>query len=139
MEQNREVRLEERSTDQRPLRDVVELVIEDVRDIIRAEARLAGVELKQKARKSVKPGVLLGGAGILGFFAMACFTTTCIVALDIVLPLWLSALLIGVMLAAAAGGAFVLGRLALEEIDPVPQETLETLKDNIEWVRNRTR
>jgi len=59
--------------------------------------------------------------------------------LSIVLPVWLSTLLIGVMLAFAAGGAYLLGRMALEEVDLIPQQTMETMKDNIEWARNRTK
>lgn len=43
------------------------------------------------------------------------------------------------MLAFAAGGAYLLGRMALEEVDLIPQQTMETMKDNIEWARNRTK
>ena len=58
-------------------------------------------------------------------------------ALAIVLPVWLATLVMGLMLGIGAGGAYLLGRLELEKVEPVPQQTLETLKDNIDWARNR--
>ena len=119
--------------------EIVGAVVDNLQTIFRAVIRLAALESKEKLQKSAKAGGLLGAAAILGFLAAACLTTTCIVALAIVLPLWLSSLIVGVLLAGAAGGAFLLGRLALEEVDPLPQQTLETLKDNIEWAKTRTR
>ncbi|MGH9585136.1 MAG: phage holin family protein [Bryobacteraceae bacterium] len=136
--------MEKHSSDQsnsgaeaRSLKEIVEDIIRDIGNIFRAELRLAAVELKEKFRKSAMAGGLLAAAGLLGFFAAACFIATCIVALTIVLDIWLSILLMGVMLAIGAGGAFLVGRMALEEIDPVPQQTLETMKDNIKWGENR--
>ena len=139
MEQQGKFRSEAEVTDSRSLSDIVAAAVQNIQNIFRAEMRLAAVELKEKFRRSAKAGTLLGIAGVMGFFAGACITTTCIVALAIVLPLWLSALVIGVMLAAGAGGAFMLGRLALEEVDPLPQQTLESLKDNLEWARTRAK
>ncbi|HEX7361347.1 MAG TPA: phage holin family protein [Bryobacteraceae bacterium] len=124
-------------TDARSLKDIVQDIVRDIGNIFRAELRLAGAELKEKFRKGAIPGGMLVAAGLLGFFAMACFIATCIVALTIVLDVWLSILLMGVLLAIVAGGAFLMGRMALEQIDPVPQQTLETMKDNVEWAKNR--
>ena len=121
----------------RPLTAIARDVMQHLQNILRAEMRLAAAELKEKIQSSRKAGLWLGAAALLGFLAACCITTACIAALAIVLPLWLAALIMGVMLGAGAGGAFLLGRLALEEVDPVPQQTLETLKDNADWVRDR--
>lgn len=126
-------------SDSRPWSEIVADVIQNLQNIFRTEVRLAAVELKEKAQKSAKAGSLLGAAAVAGLFASACFITACIAALAIVLPLWLAALIMGVILAAGAGGAFLLGRLALQDVDPIPQQTLETLKDNIDWARSRAR
>lgn len=121
----------------RSLKDIVEDIVRDIGNIFRAELRLAITELKTSFRKSAMAGGLLAAAGLLGFFAAACFIAVCIVALALVLDIWLSILLMGVLLAILAGGAFIVGRMALEEVDFVPQQTMETLKDNIEWVKNQ--
>ena len=138
MDQERQIRWDTEA-DRRSLGDIVGSVIDSLQSIFRYELRLARQEMSEKLRKSTKAGVFLGGAAVMGLFSGACLVATCVAALSIVLPVWLSLLVIGVALGAAAGGAFILGRLALEDVDPVPQQTVETMKDNIDWIRNRTR
>lgn len=121
----------------RSLKDIVQDIVRDIGNIFRAELRLAATELREKFRRGAMAGGLLAAAGLLGFFAAACFIATCVVALTIVLDVWLSILLMGVLLAIVAGGAFLMGRMLLEEIDPVPQQTMESLKDNVKWAENR--
>jgi hypothetical protein len=125
--------------DARPLSEIAKAIIADFQQFFRAEIRLAGTEIKEKTREGAKAGALLGTAALLGFFAAACLITTCVVALAIVLPLWLASLVIGVMLAFAAGGAFMLGRLALQQIDFIPQRTVQILRETLERVSARAR
>ncbi len=122
----------------RSWKEIVSDVVRDIENIFKNEIRLAGTELKTKAKNASKAGAMLGAAGLLGFFAGVCMLVACIAALTLFLPLWLSALIMAVLLGTGAGGAFILGRMALQEIDPVPQRTLETLKDNLEFVKTRT-
>lgn len=121
------------------MRDIIADMARDIENIFRNELRLAGIELKAKLQKSAKAGGLLAAAGLLGFFGMACIIGSCIVALSIVLPWWLCFLVMGVMLSIGAGGAFLAGRIALQEVDPLPQRTLETMKDNLEWAKNQVK
>jgi len=131
--------MDQQAPDNRPWTEIVHEAIQHLQNIFRDELRLAAVELKEKIQKSAKAGRLLGAAALLGFLAACCITTACIAALAIVLPLWLAALIMGVIFAAGAGGAFLLGRLALEDVDPMPQQTLESLKDNLDWAKNRAK
>lgn len=123
------------SDEDRPLTAIAREVLQHLQNILRAEMRLAATELEEKIQSSKKAVLLFGAAALLGFLAACCITTACVAALAIVLPLWLAALLMGAILGAGAGGAFLLGRLALEAVDPVPQKTLETMKDNMDWAR----
>jgi len=125
------------SAEGRPESGIAGTIVEDLQTIVRAEVRLAAAELGDKVRQGAKSGPALGAAGVLGFLSAAVLVTVCVAALTIVMPLWLSALLMGVVLALGAAGAYTLGRLALEEVDPVPQQTLETIKDNVDWARTR--
>ena len=120
----------------RSLSEIVGAIVQSIQTIIREEVRLARHELKEKLRQSARAGLLLGAAALLGFLAAACVVATCVAALSLVLQVWLSTLLMGVLLGIGAGGAFLLGRMALEEVDPVPLGTVETIKDNLDWIRN---
>lgn len=119
------------------VREVLTDISGNLETLFRAQARLAAAELKQNLRKSTRAGILLAGAAVMSLLAAACFIVALIAALHIVLNLWVSALLIGVALASAAGGAFLLGRMALDEVDFLPQKAIENLKDNIDWLKNR--
>jgi cbb3-type cytochrome oxidase subunit 3 len=70
--------------------------------------------------------------------AAGALTAFLILALSIVLDAWLSALIVGVAL---AGAAFVLAKRGKERVEeagsPLPEETIETVKEDVEWAKTR--
>ena len=122
----------------RPLREIVQDILRDIGRIIQAEIRLAKNELSEKARKAGMAAGFLGAAAVTGLLSAACLVTTCIAALTLVMPLWLAALIMGILLGFAAAGAFAVGRTRLSQIDPRPEQTMQTLEDNVEWAKQRT-
>lgn len=120
------------------LRDLVRNVLDDVSRLVRAEITLARTELKETARQVVRPGAVLAGAAIAGLLAAACFVATSIAALALVMPVWLGALVIGILLAIVAGAGFALGRTKLKGVDLVPQQTVQTIRENLQWAKDRT-
>ena len=126
-------------TEGRPIGEILREIIEDVGRIVRAEFRLARVELSQKAREAGTAAGALGTAAIAGFLAAACFVTACIGAMTLVMGLWLAALLMGILLALIAAGAYVSGRTRLSHIDFAPRETVQTVREDIQWTKERTK
>ncbi|HUB34327.1 MAG TPA: phage holin family protein [Bryobacteraceae bacterium] len=118
---------------------IVRSVVLEVQTLIRAELRLARHELMQEAREAAKAAPAFGVAGLAGLLAAICLVTCLVAALSIALPLWLAALLMAVMLGGAAGGVFLMGRFAMDKVDAVPQQTVETLKETITWVQTRSK
>lgn len=118
--------------------DIAQDVLRDVAEIVRGEVRMARVEIREKAVKAGKAGGLFGGAAVCGLFAGGCFVTACIAALAMHMPLWLAASLMGLFLV-CAGSAFYAGaRSRLKQIDPVPERTVQTAKDTLQWAKHRT-
>ncbi len=120
------------------LADLVRDILQDVGRIVRAEVQLARTELREKAQRAGKAAGMLGGAAVGGLLAAVCFLTTCVAALALVMPVWLASLLMGILLSFMAAGAYVIGRTKLGQIDPVPQKTVQTMKDDIRWAKQRT-
>ena len=118
--------------------DIVRSIIGDIQEIIHSEVRLAKAELTETARKAGKAGGLLGGAAICGLFATACFVATVVAALALVMPVWLAALLMGFFLTCTAFGMYLGGRGRWTQVNPVPGRTVQTLKDDVAWVKHRT-
>jgi Putative Actinobacterial Holin-X, holin superfamily III len=122
----------------RPLGEVARDLTRDVSLLVRQEVELAKAEMAQKGRVAA-PGLgMIGVGGVLGLMAAGALTAFLILVLSLVLPEWLSALLVGAVL---AGAAYVLARKGRERVadigTPVPEQTIETVKEDVEWAKTR--
>jgi len=122
--------------DPRSLGQIIQDIVQGLENMLDAEIRLARAEILQKTGQVKHASVFLGIAAGAGLLGAACFVTTCIAALNLVMPLWLAALLVGIGLMIVAGGAFALGRNRMEEVDPVPRQTVQTLREDLEWAKH---
>jgi hypothetical protein len=108
--------------------------------LIRQEVDLARTEVTAKAASTARDGAFIGVGALLVYAAMLGLMATVILGLiDAGLEPWLSALIVSVMVAAAGGGLIVVGRKRLAQADLAPTRTLETLRDDAELVKERTR
>ena len=124
----------------RPLSDLVEQLSADVRALVRAELALAKAELSERARRFAVAGGLAAAGAVLGLLALGTFTATAVIALANVWPAWLAALVVAVVLAAVAGILLAVGtKVGRRAVPPVPAETVESIKEDVEWVKTRTR
>ena len=108
--------------------------------LVRDEARLAQAEVTQKAKRLGIGAGLFGAAGLVAFFGLAVLITTAILLLDLVLPAWLAALIVAVVLFAVAG---VLALLAKKDVQkgtpPIPTEAISSTKVDIQTVKESAR
>jgi Flp pilus assembly protein TadB len=98
---------------------------------------LAKTELREKAHTASKAAGWLIAAGAAALFAGACFVVTIIAALMVIVPLWLAALIMTILLSAAAGALFLAGRDRLKRDQPVLPKTTETVRENAEWLKRQ--
>lgn len=121
-------------------RSVGELLSEvtgDLSKLMRQEVALAKVELKEEAAKAGKASGLLGGAGAVGYLVLVFLSLALMFALDEVMPMGWAALLTAVILGIVAAILFVVGRNKLKQVNPKPEQTVETLKEDVQWAKNR--
>jgi uncharacterized protein YacL len=108
--------------------------------LIRQEMALARAELQEKGKTAGKGAGLFGGAGVVGLLAAGALTAAIILALDLAMAAWLAALIVAVVYGAVAA---VLGMRGKEQIQratpPVPEQTIETTKEDVEWAKTRAR
>ena len=123
--------------ERRSVGEIVEDVVRDFGDIVRSELRLARVEITEKVQKAETAAGLLGGAAVCGFFAFGSLVTCCIAALALVMPVWLAALLMSVFLVCIAAALYAGGRARLRNVSPVPEQTVETIKEQVTWTKRR--
>jgi uncharacterized membrane protein YqjE len=113
-------------------------VTTDLSTLMRQEVALAKVELKEEAAKTGKAGGMLAGAGLVGYLVLVFLALALTYALDSVMPAGWAALITAAVLGLIAGVLFVIGRKKLQEVNPKPEQTVETLKEDVQWAKNRT-
>jgi VIT1/CCC1 family predicted Fe2+/Mn2+ transporter len=121
----------------RPAGEIVRDIIHDVETLIRTEVKLAKTELRETIRAANRAAPWFVAAAGAALFAGACFVVTLIAALMYVVPLWLAALFLSIMLAAAAAALFLVGRERIKRVQPLLPQTTETVRENTEWLKRR--
>lgn len=121
----------------RSVGDLLGNVTSDLSKLMRQEVALAKVELKEEAAKAGKAGGLLGGAGAVGYLVLVFLSLALMFALDAVMPIGWAALITAAILGIVAAVLFVVGRGRLKQVNPKPEQTVETLKEDVQWAKNR--
>jgi hypothetical protein len=109
---------------------------EQVSTLVRDEVRLAQAEVTQKAKRLGVGAGLFGGAGLVALLGLNAVITAAIFALANVLPGWLSAIIIAVVLFAIAGVLALLGRKDVQQATPpLPTRTIASVQADVETVK----
>ena len=105
--------------------------------LVRQEIQLAKVEMSEKAAQAGKDAGMVAAGGTLAHAGLLAVIAGIILAIGTLIPLWVSALLVGVVVL-AIGAVLSMNRLrAMKRIDPAPRQTIETLKENARWPSER--
>jgi hypothetical protein len=125
--------------DNRSLGELFSELAQETSTLVRQEVTLAKTEMSQKASRAGKHIGVLAAGGAVAYAGLLAILAGVIVLLDNVMPLWASALLVGVVVGVV--GYFLVRRAldALKREDFAPRETMETLKEDNQWAREQTR
>jgi uncharacterized membrane protein YqjE len=126
---------EERSIEDRSLGSIVSEMSSNLSKLMRQEVQLAKVEMQEEAKKVGKAAGLLGGAGFAGWMAALFASLTIMWALDHAMDIVWAALIVTALWAIAGAVMFVTGRKKMAEVNPKPEHTVETLKEDKEWLK----
>lgn len=122
------------------LASLVSGIVSDAQALIKQEMALARRELADELNKTKQATISLGvGAAIvaLGGVLLA-FMVVYLLHEEVQLSLWLSYLIVGGVLAIAGIALLLFARAKASEISLVPKQTVETLRENVQWIKNQT-
>jgi hypothetical protein len=111
----------------------------DVQEVLRSEIRLAKAEIGgevaklKRASKSALPGM------IFLFYCVGLFLLTGVYALELVLPAWLSALIMAVFAGLIAAMLVSPAVREAREVHPTPERTIQSMKENVQWAKTQLR
>lgn len=110
----------------------------DLGGLIRQEVELALAETKDELMQAAKAGGMLGAGAVSGYFALMFASFTIAWFLDRKLPRWLAFALVTAAYGTVAGVLLARGREEMLQVDPVPHQTIESLKDDVDAIRGST-
>jgi uncharacterized membrane protein YqjE len=123
---------------ERPTSELLKELSNQVTTLVRQEIELAKLELREKGKKAGTGAGMFGGAGVLGLYAVGALTATIILLLATFMADWLAALLVTIVYGAIAGVLALRGKSQVNEATPpVPQQAVDTTKEDVRWVKSR--
>jgi hypothetical protein len=124
----------------RSLPELLRMLSNETTQLVKQELELAKAEVAQKGKQAGIGAGFLGGAGVAGLLALGALTACLILLLDLVMPAWLAALIMAVVWGIVAAVLGLRGRDKVSQAaPPVPEQTVETLKEDAQWARTRMR
>jgi len=107
--------------------------------LVRQEINLATTEMTHKATRVGKDVGFLAVGGAVIYAGFLAIMAALILILAHWMPWWVSALIVGGVIAGVGYGLVQKGLAALKQEDVAPRETLQTVKENVEWAKEQTR
>jgi uncharacterized membrane protein YqjE len=109
---------------------------EQVSTLVRDELTLARIEMVEKGKRAGTGAGLLGGAGVFALYGVSALLVTIGAALALVMPAWVAALIVTVVLFAAAGVAALIGKKQVSQaVPPEPKAAMASGKRDVEAVK----
>jgi hypothetical protein len=126
--------------------DLMRGIINDTADLIRHEIKFARTEIRADLRKTRDASAVLAigsGAALLGSILLALMLVHLLHWLSSsagtdpgAIPLWgCYGIVSAVFLVAGAIGVYA-GWLKFQNVNPLPDKTAQTVKENVEWIAN---
>jgi uncharacterized membrane protein YqjE len=124
--------------EQASIGELIGNISSDLSELFRKEVELAKVELKQEASKAGKAAGMLGGAGFAGYLAIVLLSFAAVFGLANVMDAGWAALIVAVVWGVVGAVLYLNGRNRLKTVDPMPRRTVDTLKEDAQWLKNPT-
>jgi uncharacterized membrane protein YqjE len=127
-----------RDARERPIGELVKDLSQQTSTLVRKEIELAQAELQQRGKVAGRGAGMLGGAAVAGLLALGALTAALIALLDKAMATWVAALIVMALWAVVALVLAKSGQKALKSATPPAPQTVETVKEDIEWAKNPT-
>jgi Flp pilus assembly protein TadB len=123
----------------RSIADVLQDIVANLQTIIRSEVRLAKTEIKEEATKASRAAGVLAGSVVAALFTTWLLLLTILFALATVIPMWSAALLLLVVMAVITTVLLSTAKKQIKTVHGTPDKTMESVKENVEWVKSQTK
>ena len=106
-------------------------------ELVRTQTELAKTEIREQTDKAKKAAGAFGGAAVAGYMALLLLSFAAAWGLSEIVPEGVAFLIIGLVYGAVAGVLFLRGRQRVREFSVVPEETVQSVKEDVQWARQK--
>jgi len=124
-------------TEDRSLGELFGDMTRDISTLMRKEMELAKVETKEELTKAGRAGAMLGAGGAIAYMALLLLSFALAWGLAEAMAAGWAFLIVGAVHAVIAAVLLRQGRTRLAAVNPVPEQTVETLKEDVQWAKAR--
>ena len=79
----------------------------------------------------------MAAGAVLGLYGLGFLLLAAVYGLSLVIAPWLAALLVVVVLGIFVAILVSSGRNRLRQVDPVPEKTVQSIKENVQWTKEQ--
>lgn len=126
-------------SDEPTLGDLFSSLTEDMSTLIRKEVDLARTETMEKVSSATRSVVSMVAGGMIAYAGLIGVMIAVIVGLSRFMSLWLSALIVGIVVIVIGAIMIMSGRSSLQKMTVVPEQTVESMKENTEWAKEQVK
>jgi uncharacterized membrane protein YqjE len=123
------------AVEEQSLGAIVSRISTDLSTLMRHELDLAKIEMKEEGKKAGKTAGMFGGAAFAGWMAALFLSLTIMWALDNVMDVTWAALIVFAVWVVVAAVLAAKGRNEAKAINPKPEQTIQTLKEDAQWLK----
>jgi Flp pilus assembly protein TadB len=128
--------VEPKSAADAPIGELMSQLSAQTSRLVRDEIRLAQKEFQESAKHAGIGAGLISVAGVLSVLGLATLIAAGVAALSLVPPVWAAAVIMAAVVFIAAGIAALLGRKQAAEVAPPPKVSVESVKADIQEVKD---
>ena len=125
--------------EERSISDVLQDILRNVQEMVRSEMRLAKVEIREEVRRAISSSVWIAAGAVVAVSAWLFLLWTLAYALATRMPMWAATLVVSVVMAASATVLIMGGIRRAKRIQAIPERTVESVKENLEWMKQPTK
>jgi hypothetical protein len=121
------------------LGDLVGRLTEDLGSLVQGHVQLAKEEITAEVKQAGRGAGLVGGSALAGWIALLLLSFALAWGLaELFESTWLGFLVVGGIWGVVAASLFVTGRRELQEVEPVPEQTMKELEEDKRWLSEQT-
>ena len=135
---NDENNLTSKSAD-RPISQIMHDILNHVTEIFRSEFRLARAEVRQDLAPVREASLFLAAGAVFGLYALGFVLLGGVYLIATALPLWISALIVGIGAGIVAALFLQIGRTKMRKTTLKPDKTIRSLEENVQWMKRQAR